>query len=847
MRRGLFLTVGWFFILQPAAQAQNAWINEFHYDNAGADVNEFVEIVIENAFAFTLDDFTLVLYNGNGGVPYSTHTLGTFTEGATVGNYTFFYKYIAGIQNGAPDGLALCYQGNLIQLLSYEGVLTANGGCADGNLSTDIGVAESGATGDTESLQLTGSGSDYADFSWAGPAAASPGMPNTGQTLISRPVVNTNKGTSYTTLQAAIDDADPYDQLELQPGTYSETITINKPLSVVGASSGLPKRSTLRTRPHRTQSIGCTLPVIIDATGFPIGINIAADDVYLSGFCVTGATNANLYTNATISNLTLDQIESVHTGPGGYGFDIDNLATVDSLIISEAYFAGHFIGMQVRGSLFEAEINTSTFDQNQHSGLYITHGNDTTGSTFVWGLSILDTRFSDNPCKGIYAEKLDQSLFRNVMVENSGTSQTPDCLYPEAIDLNLKYGFYEGLVLDSLHVTGSIGTGLHLKGGVDDGSAVVSTVLIQNSYFADNRIGVAFGGNVGDGEGLILQTSAIVNNGNEPDRYIYQDTTAASYATRGGVLVYNTPLTAWIAIFYSCIVNNGTTEYQDTYGFGLSNAGDAPVEAINVWWGQATGPVFFTGTFTEGNYVFEGADVVTDPFATEPYADIEGCGGPVGTCTLATLGTLQVLNPSTGRAQILGADGIQIVQNSPTQPNINLELVNVTDGDGNPVFTEIAPGIWEYTGGGSPPTEAWAYYQRLDTNDPNNQFFLQVSTVCPSEPDGTLEAHLDPHFSFGEALPATFAVRPAAPNPFYTRTTLVIELPQPAHVMVRVFDLLGREVALLTNRTMLAGTHQIVWEPGRSGLSGGTYLLQLIVREDTGKYHRHTQLLTFIH
>ena len=27
----------------------NAWINELHYDNAGTDVNELVEVVIENA------------------------------------------------------------------------------------------------------------------------------------------------------------------------------------------------------------------------------------------------------------------------------------------------------------------------------------------------------------------------------------------------------------------------------------------------------------------------------------------------------------------------------------------------------------------------------------------------------------------------------------------------------------------------------------------------------------------------------------------------------------------------------------------------------------------------------
>ncbi|WP_397547512.1 hypothetical protein ABUL39_03890 [Rhodothermus marinus] len=843
MMRRLLLTAGLILLLLPAARAQNAWINEFHYDNAGADANEFVEIVLENAGSFDLSDFTLVLYNGANGEAYGTHTLDTFTEGVTDGNYTLYYKYIAGIQNGAPDGLALCYQGNVIQFLSYEGAFTAADGCAAGTTSTDIGIAEDGTGSSSESLQLIGSGSEYADFVWYGPAAASPGNPNTGQTLISRPVVNEMKGLSYNTIQEAIDDADPGDVITLAPGVYAESITIDRPISLIGTLGDLlDKRARSRPAPRRAQSVGCTLPVVIDASGNAIGINIMADDVYLSGFCITGAVNYNIYTNSVISDLTLDFIESVDTGPYGHGLEIHNDAVVTTLNIYNSYFAGNFIGIRIRGSLDGGEINSTTFEQNRHSGLYTTHGSDATGSTYVRYLNVFSTYFGYNPCKAIYAEKLSHAHFLDVWVENSGTMADADCSYPEAVDINLKYGSYERLRFENMRVTGSIGEGLHIKGRADYGNASVDDVVIMSSYFAGNSIGVAIGGNVGQVRGLSIVSSAIVNNGNEPDRYIYKDNTPTSYATRGGVLIYDVPDDARIDVGYNCIVNNGTVEYNGTYGFGLANASNATVDAVNVWWGQPTGPVFFTGTFTEGNYVF--GNVVTSPFATEPHPDIEGCEGPAGTCTLATLGTLQVLDPSTGRAQILGPDGILVVQNSPTQPNVNLQLVGVTDGNDDPVFTETSPGVWEYTGGGQPPTEAWAYYQRIDTNDPTNQFFLQVSTVCPSEPDETLEAHLDPHFSFQDALPTTFAVHGAAPNPFHTRATLAVELPQAARVTARVFDLLGREVARIIYRELPAGTHRLVWEP--NGLSGGTYLLRLEVREADGTYHRHTQLLTFI-
>ena len=105
--------------------AQNAWINEVHYDNDGGDVGEFVEIVIENAGTYTLSDFQVDLYNGSStsGASYFSETVNNFTIGSTLGNYTFYYLLTPGIQNGAPDGLALSYQGTLIsgQFLSYEG------------------------------------------------------------------------------------------------------------------------------------------------------------------------------------------------------------------------------------------------------------------------------------------------------------------------------------------------------------------------------------------------------------------------------------------------------------------------------------------------------------------------------------------------------------------------------------------------------------------------------------------------------------------------------------------------------------------------------------------------------
>jgi len=162
-------------------QAQNAWINEFHYDNDGGDVGEFVEIVIEDAGNYDISLFTLHLYNGSNGETYGSHTLDSFTEGDTENGFTLFYKDISGIQNGAPDGFSLDFEGSLLQFISYEGDFTGVGGPADGQNSEDVVVEETTSTPVGESLQLSGIGTAYSDFTWEEPAAETKGQLNNGQ------------------------------------------------------------------------------------------------------------------------------------------------------------------------------------------------------------------------------------------------------------------------------------------------------------------------------------------------------------------------------------------------------------------------------------------------------------------------------------------------------------------------------------------------------------------------------------------------------------------------------------------------------------------------------------------
>jgi hypothetical protein len=166
----------------------NAWINEFHYDDDSGDLNEFIEVVIQNPGSYTLSDFSVTLYNGNGGSSYDSETVDNFTEGSLDpddNSYRYYYwgPFLNIIQNGSPDGFSLSHDGNLIQFLSYEGTFTASGGDADGETSSDIGVSESNSTSVGSSLGLTGTGTKYSDFTWTSFADDTPGAKNGSQAL----------------------------------------------------------------------------------------------------------------------------------------------------------------------------------------------------------------------------------------------------------------------------------------------------------------------------------------------------------------------------------------------------------------------------------------------------------------------------------------------------------------------------------------------------------------------------------------------------------------------------------------------------------------------------------------
>ncbi|MGS2720844.1 endonuclease [Paraglaciecola aestuariivivens] len=167
--------------LDSGTPATAVWINEFHYDNDSTDVGEFVEVA-GNANT-DLTGWSLVAYNGNGGTVYKTVNLAGVITNQQNGLGTLAFDF-SGLQNGAPDGIALIdASNNVVDFISYEGVMTATDGAAAGLTSTNVGVSETSNTPVGYSLQLSGSGQQASDFTWQAAGVNTKGQFNTNQSI----------------------------------------------------------------------------------------------------------------------------------------------------------------------------------------------------------------------------------------------------------------------------------------------------------------------------------------------------------------------------------------------------------------------------------------------------------------------------------------------------------------------------------------------------------------------------------------------------------------------------------------------------------------------------------------
>jgi hypothetical protein len=77
-----------------------------------------------------------------------------------------------------------------------------------------------------------------------------------------------------------------------------------------------------------------------------------------------------------------------------------------------------------------------------------------------------------------------------------------------------------------------------------------------------------------------------------------------------------------------------------------------------------------------------------------------------------------------------------------------------------------------------------------------------------------------------KTAPEGFVLEDCYPNPFNPSTTIRYQIPQDGHISLKVYDMLGREVAQLVNEVKRAGEYTVSFDGSK--LSSGVYIYKLV-------------------
>ena len=169
------------------------------------------------------------------------------------------------------------------------------------------------------------------------------------------PIHNINNGSYYTTIQAAINDASPGDEIQVDSGTYFENVNVTRQLNLRGI--GKP---------------------VVDAGGSGSAITLAADGIILEGFTATGAgSNTGAGINVISNNNTVRANNATSNGLGIF-LNSSNFNNITNNNISNSTS----VGIKVYDTSKNNTISGNKVT-NSNSGMFFVYAFNTTASNNI--------------------------------------------------------------------------------------------------------------------------------------------------------------------------------------------------------------------------------------------------------------------------------------------------------------------------------------------------------------------------------------------------------------------------------------------------------------------------------
>ncbi len=136
--------------------------------------------------------------------------------------------------------------------------------------------------------------------------------------------------------------------------------------------------------------------------------------------------------------------------------------------------------------------------------------------------------------------------------------------------------------------------------------------------------------------------------------------------------------------------------------------------------------------------------------------------------------------------------------------------------DWNPNDTIIAPGDSLELNVSFAPADTIAYSDRLEIQ--NNDALMNVTLEGTGQSGSAVAQN-------PSSTPITFALAPPVPNPFNPSTALSFKLQAASNIKLAIYDIAGRDAAVLVEGFYPAGEYQAIWDASKA--TSGIYIAKL--------------------
>jgi hypothetical protein len=113
-------------------------------------------------------------------------------------------------------------------------------------------------------------------------------------------------------------------------------------------------------------------------------------------------------------------------------------------------------------------------------------------------------------------------------------------------------------------------------------------------------------------------------------------------------------------------------------------------------------------------------------------------------------------------------------------------------------------------------------YTYLDGSVGSGKYYYNIKQI---DLDGKSETFPEVEVTVG-VVPGKFVLAQNYPNPFNPSTKVEFSLPRSSYVTLKVFNLLGEEVAALAGQNFTAGSYRVDWNA--KGVASGVYFYRLV-------------------